>query len=151
MEVHQVDMDQLRVVGLKHSGPYHNIGQVFERLHAFQISQHVERAPLVAIYYDDPHHVPEENLRSLAGVIVQSSAAISAADLVEENIPAGRYAMTSFVGHYSGLPKAWEDFYGAIFSQGMKTKADLCYERYINTPADVPANELITELYAPLQ
>ncbi len=150
MEICVVEMEELRVLGLEHVGPYYKIGEAFERLHGFQLSAHVENAPLVAIYYDDPHNVPEHNLRSLAGVIVQPTAQISIPDLTEEKIPGGRYAMTSFSGPYSGLPNAWEDFYGSIFSQGHKTKPDLCYERYINTMGEVPPEQLITELYAPL-
>lgn len=150
MEISVVEMEELRVLGLEHVGPYSKIGEAFERLHHFQLSAHVENAPLVAIYYDDPHNVPEHNLRSLAGVILPPSSQVNIPDLTDETIPAGRYAMASFLGAYSGLPKAWEEFYGSIFSQAHKTKPDMCYERYINTPGEVPPDQLITELFAPL-
>ena len=150
MEIHTVDVEPMRVLGLEHHGAYQNIGRTFGLLYAHQDSLGDRHAPLVAIYYDDPHQVPEEKLRAVAGVVAKSDVKTKDDEITEAQIPGGKYAMTSFVGDYSKLGKAWEEFYGSIFGSGLKTKADLCFERYINTPADTAPNELITELYAPL-
>jgi len=150
MEIHSVEIEPLQVIGLTHTGSYTAIGQKFEQLSKLQGESELKSAPLVAIYYDDPHQVPEENLRSFAGVIVHQGNEHNDSAMQQASIPGGKYAMASYTEPYSGLPKAWEDFYGSIFGSGLKTKADLCFERYINTPADVQPSELITELYAPL-
>jgi AraC family transcriptional regulator len=150
MEIHTVEIEPLHVRGLEHKGPYQSIGQTFDRLSEHQDSLGPKSAPLVAIYYDDPHEIPAENLRAVAGVIVQGESKTEDQEVKDVKIPGGRYAMASFVGDYSKLGKAWEEFYGSVFGSGLKTKADLCFERYINTPADTAPTELITELYAPL-
>jgi AraC family transcriptional regulator len=150
MEIKTVDKPQMRVIGLPHQGAYSKIGETFGELHKFESQIGNAGKGLVAIYFDDPHKVPEENLRSLAGVIVSDDVDLDVPDLEVATIPAGRYAMTEIDGDYSKLPAAWEGFYGKIFADGLKTKADLCYEKYLNTPMDVSPDKLETELYAPL-
>jgi len=150
MEIHTVDIEPMHVRGLDHKGAYQDIGQTFSKLHEHQDELGPKSAPLVAIYYDDPHKVPAEKLRAVAGVIVQDSESKIDEPLKDVEIPGGKYAMTSVVGPYSKLGKSWEEFYGSIFGKGMKTKAELCFERYINTMEDTSPEDLITELYAPL-
>jgi AraC family transcriptional regulator len=150
MEINVVEIEELRVAGLPHHGAYGKIGPSFMKLHDLVKESEIQAAPLVGIYYDDPHSVPEDKLRSVAGIIVQQDANVPAG-LEETNIPGGKYAMASIVGPYSKLPKAWEDFYiQGIGPAGLKTKADLCFERYLNTPGEAKEEDLITELYAPL-
>ena len=150
MEIHTVDIEPMKVAGLSHKGSYSEIGRKFEELSKWQDHTELKNAPLVALYYDDPHNVPEKDLRSFAGVVMSADYDLKDRSVEQATVPGGKYAMTSFTGQYSKLPKAWEEFYGNIFGKGMKTKADLCFERYINLPGEVPPDELITELYAPL-
>jgi AraC family transcriptional regulator len=151
MEINVVDLEPLRVAALSHKGAFSQIGGVFNRLHGLLQEDHLESAPLVAIYLDDPHQVSEDLLRSFAGAILRKDAELPAGT-ESVTIPGGRYAMASFVGDYSNLPKAWEDFYvKGVGPSGLKTKADLCFERYINTPMDTKPENLITELYAPIE
>jgi AraC family transcriptional regulator len=151
MEIHVVDLEPMRLAAVSHRGDYGKIGEAFGLLDVWAKQQRLEHAPLVAVYYDDPHSVSEPELRSEAGVIVHGDTEISGEGVHEVQVPGGRYAMGTYVGDYSGLPKAWEDFYvTGIMKAGLKTKPDACFERYVMTTADVAPEELITELYAPL-
>jgi AraC family transcriptional regulator len=150
MEVHAVEVEPMRVLGLEHHGAYNLIGQTFGRLQDHLDFLEDRDARLVAIYFDDPHVVPEDKLRSVAGVVVPSETAKKDEEIKEVEVPGGKYAMASVVGDYSKLGKAWEEFFGSIFARGLKTKADPCFERYLNTPEETAAENLITELYAPL-
>ena len=151
MEIHIVDLEPMRLAAVPHRGDYGKIGDAFGLLDVWAKQQRLEHAPLVAVYYDDPHNVAEAELRSEAGVIVHGGTEILGEGVHEVHVPGGKYAMGSYVGDYSGLPKAWEDFYiNGVMRSGLKTKPDACFERYVTTPADAPAGELITELYAPL-
>jgi len=147
MDVQVVEKEKMQVAGLSHRGAYNGIGEKFAQLQDLAPAPE-KRMGTVALYYDDPHSTPEEDLRSLAGIIVSDGEKI--AGLENAEIPAGKYAMATFIGDYIELPKAWEEFYGAIFAQGLKTKADLCFEQYRNMPGEVPDDQLKTELYAPL-
>jgi AraC family transcriptional regulator len=151
MEVNVVELEPMRLAAISHRGSYQSISKAFGELNGWQESNGLLHGPLVAVYYDDPHQVPEADLRSEAGVVIHGDAPISGDRVHEVKIPGGRYAMASYRGDYSGLPKAWEEFYmqGTI-PAGLKTKADACFERYINTPMDSAPEDLITELYAPL-
>lgn len=151
MEVNVVELEPMRLAAVSHRGSYQSVGEAFGRLNAWQMAKGLEHGPLVAVYYDDPHQVAENDLRSDAGVVVHGDQPIEGDGVKEIRIPGGRYAMASYVGDYSGLGKAWEDFYlNGTIPAGLKTKPDVCFERYLNTPMDTPPSELITELYAPL-
>ena len=151
VEVNVVELEPMRLAAVSHRGSYQKIGEAFGRLHAWQQNNHLESGPLVAVYYDDPHNTPEADLKADAGVVVRGEGPIEGEEVHEVKIAGGRYAMASYVGDYEGLGKAWEDFYvTGIGAAGLKTKPDACFERYLNTPIEVPPEELITELYAPL-
>lgn len=151
MEVHVVELEPMRLAAISHRGSYQSIGEAFGLLNGWQESSGYRHGPLVAVYYDDPHQVPEQELRSEAGVVIHGDVAVEGEGVHEVKIPGGRYAMASYRGDYSGLAKAWEEFYlQGTLPAGLKTKPDACFERYINTPMDSAPEDLITELYAPL-
>ena len=149
MEIEVVDVEAATVVGIPHKGDYQKIGEKFQELHKWQTANASDLSgSLVAIYYDDPHHVAPEQLRSFAGMIIDGS--VAGGGVEEIQIPGGKYAKATFIGDYSKLGGAWEEFFGSIFGGGLKTKAELCFEKYFNTPMDTAPEQLKTELYAPL-
>lgn len=152
MEIHLVDQEPLRLVAMPHQGAYTNIGQTFVRLHEWLEQHGLEDAPKIAIYYDDPNNTPEAELRSEACAVLRPDDKVSGVEVKESTIPGGRYAMASFVGPYSALAGAWYRFYTeAIPKAGLSTKADLCFERYIEMPSEDSPDQPITELYAPIK
>jgi AraC family transcriptional regulator len=146
-------MPELRLGTIRHIGPYNQIPQAFERL-----GEVVNQTPLVhpgaaliAIWHDDPDAVPQDQLRSDAALVVEESAVLPP-ELVEQRIPAGRYARTTHIGPYELLGDVWARFMGEwLPASGLALRPTVSYELYRNTPAQVPREELRTELYLPLQ
>ncbi|MBZ0202182.1 MAG: GyrI-like domain-containing protein [Ignavibacteria bacterium] len=63
----------------------------------------------------------------------------------------GKAAKAVFIGNYTGLGKAWEDFMMWIEDNGHKTKMP-CFELYITDPrVEKDSSKWITELYFPLK
>ncbi|MEA2553659.1 MAG: AraC family transcriptional regulator [Fimbriimonadaceae bacterium] len=152
MQVRAVEIDAIPVVATAHQGAYTRIGETFEKLGEALKEQGLPGGSLIAIYYDDPHSTPEENLRSYACAVVHGNTDVSASGLIRMEIPGGRYATATATGPYSNLPKAWEDFFiEGIGKSGLKTKPDLCFEKYLNTMGEVAPDALVTELYAPIE
>ena len=151
MNVRLVDREPVRVAYLRHTGPYGPALGVFwmTAVAPWMQTNHLMGRDRFGISLDDPAVTKPAQCRYDACVASPEGEVLSG-DPGRKVIPGGKYAMTSVVGDYAKLGKAWEDFYGSIFGSGLKTKADLCFERYINTPADTVPDELITELYAPL-
>ena len=69
----------------------------------------------------------------------------------ENLLPAGQYACTMHEGGYDRIGDTWARFMGQWLPQSGHRLADSpSFERYLNTPMDVPVDQLRTELYIPL-
>jgi AraC family transcriptional regulator len=152
MNVAIKEMPELRVATVRHIGPYNQIPKAFERLGAVAGPAGLIRqyGTMIAIYHDDPETTPLDRLRSDAALIVAEDARLPEG-LVEQHIPAGRYAMTVYVGPYEQLGDMWARLLGEwVPASGNRIGDGVSYEIYRNTPADTPKQELRTELYVPL-
>jgi AraC family transcriptional regulator len=107
-------------------------------------------AALVGLYYDDPETTPPADLRADAGIVVPGSVPMPAG-LTERTLPAGRYARTMHRGAYEQLGDTWGRLLGEwLPASGHRLGATPSFELYRNTPMNVPTEELVTEIYAPL-
>jgi AraC family transcriptional regulator len=152
MDVEIKNMPDLRVGAVRHIGPYNQIPKAFERLGAIAgpagLLQHA--SSMIAIYHDDPESTPQDQLRSDAALVVPAGIRLPDG-LVEQHIAGGRYARTVHVGPYEQLGDVWARLLGEwIPASGNRIGDGVSYEIYANTPAQVPTNELRTELYVPL-
>jgi AraC family transcriptional regulator len=152
MDVEIKDMPELRVATVRHVGPYNQIPKAFERLGAVAgpagLLQHSNA--MIAIYHDDPESTPQDQLRSDAALVIPDGVALPEG-LVEQHIAAGRYAKTVHLGPYEQLGDAWARFLGEwVPASGNRIGDGVSFEIYKNTPAEVPKQELRTELYVPL-
>lgn len=153
MDVQITRTTPLRVAATTHVGPYDAIGDAFGRVGELAgragLFAHPE-ARMVAIYHDDPESTPAEQLRSAAAVIVPEGVAIPDG-LHELVLPGGDYARTTHVGPYTGLGAAWAEFMGQWLPRsGRSVRDGDCYEMYLNSPMDTPADQLRTELFVAL-
>jgi AraC family transcriptional regulator len=150
MTVEIKDMPELRVGAIRHVGPYNQIPQAFERLGAIAGPARLTDKPggmMLAIYHDDPDSTPIEELRSDAGIVVPPDVPLPKG-LTEQRIPPGRYARTEHVGPYERLGDAWARFMGEwLPSSGHRIGKGPSFEVYRNTPAQVPKEQLLTDLY----
>jgi AraC family transcriptional regulator len=152
MQVDIKNMPELRVATLRHVGPYNRISEAFGRLGeiAGPAGLFGPDAMMLAIYHDDPEITKEQDLRSDAALTVSPEARVPEG-LVEQRIPAGRYACTTHLGPYEQLADTWERFMGEWLPRsGNRFGEGVSYEVYRNTPGDVPKEELRTEIYIPL-
>ena len=152
MNVEIKNMPELRVATVRHVGPYNQIPKAFERLGAIAgpAGLIAQSSAMIAIYHDDPESTPQEQLRSDAALAVPEDITLPEG-LVEQHIAGGRYAKTIHVGPYEQLGDTWARFLGEwVPASGNRIGDGVSYEIYQNTPAQVPVQELRTELYVPL-
>ena len=145
MDVTIVDQPELRVAGIRHIGPYMEIGREFGRLGSFLKGPPPQGAQMIAIYHDDPDVTPADELRSDAGVTLPGHSHV-ATGLIEHQIPAGTYARTIHKGGYEGLPATWNSLKAWAKAKGHKTRQP-GYEVYVNNPMTTAKEELLTEVY----
>jgi AraC family transcriptional regulator len=152
MKVEIEQLPSLRVATVRHTGPYHQINEAFARLDALAGDGGLigPEAALLAIYHDDPETTPASELRADAALVISARARLPRG-LGELRLPAGRYARARHQGSYRLLGDAWARLMGEwLPSSGHRVGGGAAYERYLNTPADVPEQELVTDLYLPL-
>jgi AraC family transcriptional regulator len=148
-----IAMPELRVATVSHQGPYDKISNAFARLGevADRAGLFGPSATMLAIYHDDPGATPPAELRSEAGITIPPGARVPEG-LNERRIPAGQYARTVHVGPYEQLPSVWPRLMTeGLPATGHRLRAGPNFEIYRNTPDEVPTEELVTELYVPVE
>jgi len=150
MNIDITNMPAMRVAGLRHTGPYNQIGQAFGRMGSIAGPAGLFQQPGavgIAIYHDNPRNPSPDKLRSDAGVVIPKDAKIPAG-LSEQNVPAGRFAHLRHVGPYEGLPGAWSALMDQwLPASGNKLGDGTSYEIYRNDMSTTPKDQLITDLY----
>lgn len=145
--------DTTRLVGLTHTGAYNQISKAYGEVSAVMSARNLWRHArgMAAVYFDDPSQVPEAELRSFAGVVVDTGFDLP--DALEEHLqPEGRYAQMLVEGPYTQLPEAYAEFYGPWLSQSGEVPRDApSFEVYLNDPTDTKPEDLKTLICMPLQ
>ncbi|MDN0083565.1 GyrI-like domain-containing protein [Crenobacter sp. SG2305] len=141
----------ISLVCCPHRGPYRQIGQAFDALDSWTSGQAFEPARVFALYYDDPSATPPEALHSAAGVVLPADTPLGEG-LERAEIPSGRYAVLLHKGPYPALEVSYRWLFEQWLPNSGETQIDApCIEEYLNTLHDVAPQELLTEIWVPLQ
>lgn len=147
-------LPQRALWGMPHTGPYLEIGSKFEQVGALFASRDLWSSArgMAGLYFDDPGSTPEQELRSFAGMLVGPEAGKPDKPLEARELSAGKYAVLTFKGPYSGLREAYEYLYGAWLPQsGEEPRDEPASECYLNDPSNTAPEELLTEICLPLK
>jgi AraC family transcriptional regulator len=105
----------------------------------------------VGISHDDPEVTPPAKLRYDACLAVDEEFA-PRTDIGVQIVEGGDYAMTTHTGPYNQLGRTYAEFLGQWMPHsGHELRNAPCLEVYLNDPGSTPAEELLTDIYAPLQ
>ena len=146
MDVTIVNQPDLRIAGIRHIGPYQEIGREFGRLGGLLKGPPPAGSQMIALYHDDPEVTPSDKLRSDAALSLPGKAP-SPSGLIEQHIPAGRYAKAIHKGGYEGLPAAWAALKNEWLPKSGHQMGHPSYEIYLNNPMTTEKAELLTEIY----
>ncbi len=151
MDVRVETLPVKRLACLRHIGPFNQIGSSLGRLVGWAGPAGVFRPDtwVLALFHDDPLKVPEDQLRSDAGISVPAGFEPSGfPDISMCEIGGGLYAVATYKGSYEGLPAAWQEFMTELRKLGHRSRPEPCFEVYRNH--EVPPEELLTDLYEPI-
>jgi AraC family transcriptional regulator len=146
MDVTIVNQPDLRIAGIRHIGPYQEIGREFGRLGGLLKGPPPAGSQMIALYHDDPEVTPSDKLRSDAALSLPGKAP-SPLGLIEQHIPAGRYAKAIHKGGYEELPAAWAALKNEWLPKSGHKMGHPSYEIYLNNPMTTEKAELLTEIY----
>lgn len=149
------DVPARNVIYIRLFGDYkmNDYGGTWMRLFQF-IQEHQlpmgEVMPL-CIYHDDPKVTPAEKLRTDVCMVMPEAVAPKG-DVGFKQIPAGRYAIFLYKGSYEHLQAVYDTIYGKYIPEMECTLRDEpSAERYMNNPATTAPEELLTEIYIPVE
>lgn len=152
-EVKIIEQEPMRLIGLEHRGDYMHVGRAFAKVFAANITHSKSSAEQigVGVYFDDPASFEDlSRLTSFAGVVVAENTAVPNG-FTEYNIAASRCAVATYTGPHASLelPYLWM-FGNWLPASGLELDNQPAYEMYLNNPADVAPEELLTRICIPV-
>jgi AraC family transcriptional regulator len=147
------NVPERRVAFVRHVGPYLECGAAFQRLGIWAGPRGLmgPQTLMLGIGHDDPDITPADKLRYDACMVVGSSFQPEG-EIGVQTIPGGDHAILTFKGPYTGLGEAYRWLYaGWLPTSGREPNANPAYEVYLNTPMNARPEDLLTEIYLPLQ
>lgn len=143
----------LRLAALEHRGAFGAIGTTFDRLSAWAAARGLigPGTRFLGLYHDDPHSVPEKDLRSDACLTVPEG--VEGSDGVRIlDLPPSRVAVLVFKGPYAELEAAYTWLYREWLPNSGEEPADQpVREDYLNDPRTLPPAEWLTAVLMPLR
>lgn len=105
----------------------------------------------LCVYHGDPKVTESDKLMADVCLIVSKSVTPKGEIGVKE-IPGGKYVVFHYVGSYNNLPAVYDTIYGKwIPEDGYRIGESSGYEKYLNSPSDTKPEELISEIFIPIE
>jgi AraC family transcriptional regulator len=150
MNVQIVNQPYLRIAGIRHIGPYHEIGRAFGSLGGMLKGPPPAGSQMIALFHDDPAVTPSDKLRSDAALTLAANTP-TPNGLIEQRVPGGRYAKAIHKGGYEGLPATWDALKKEWLPTSGHKMGGPSYEVYVNNPMTAAKEDLLTEIYLRLE
>lgn len=105
----------------------------------------------LAVYHDSPEITAEENLKCDVCLRVCKPAEPHG-DIGVQTIGGGRFACFTYTGEYHKIGGAYDKIYGELLAKnGLQTRGNYCYEKYVSDPRRTAPEKLKTEIYIPIE
>lgn len=153
MEVRLEKRKPLRVAFVRHIGPYQECGSAWEKLCTFAAQKGLFGPDTlrIGIGHDNPDETPAEKLRYDACLTVNDQLQATGEIGVQE-LAGGEYAVVIHRGSYATLADAYRWMFREwLPKNGRRLRSAPCFEIYVSDPANTPTEEIITEIYFPLE
>lgn len=105
----------------------------------------------ICIYHDDPKVTEPEKLQTDVCLTLNSTAKPQG-EIGVKSIEGGRYAIFSYQGSYANLGSVYNMIYGQYLpANGYRLGRTPGFEKYLNNPSDTDPENLLTEIYIPIE
>jgi AraC family transcriptional regulator len=146
------ELAPMRLVFLRHVGPYDQVGTTWGRLMTWVGMRGLfgPNMKLLGIVYDDPDVTPPDKVRYEAAVTVSGLVQPEGEFGVVE-FPAGSYGVVTHKGPYEELGKTYQKIYGGWLPRsGYRLRDSPAFEQYLNSPQNTKPEDLVTLIHVPL-
>lgn len=142
----------LRVAFMRHTGPYHECGAVWDRFCTLLGKEGLlgPGAQFIGVSHDDPEVTPADKLRYDACVSVDDAFA-PFGEVGVQVIPGGEYAVMTHQGPYERLNEAYAKLMGQWLPRSGRALGNSpCFEVYLNSPESTEPADRLTDIHVPL-
>lgn len=154
MDVRIEQMPAMRVVFVRGVGPYKEVARAaWERVCAWAGPRGLlgPKSLFLGICHDDPEVTPPDKIRYDAAIVVDRPVQPEG-DVGVQEIPAGAHAVTTHRGPYEKLHESWSALCGQWLPRsGHAMRNAPSFEIYRNDPNRTPPEQLVTDLYVPIE
>lgn len=155
IEAEVKELPACQIAYLRLSGAYMNLDYcgAWQKLWGFVKEQNLfsEGIEHICIYHNDPKVTEPDKLRTDVCLILPKPAE-PRGEIGVRQLPGGKYAVYRYQGSYEHLKSVYDTVYSHLLPEGGYKPADSPgYEKYLNNPANTAPEELMTEIYVPVE
>ena len=146
------ELPAIKIVFLRHTGPYAQVGATWGRLMSWAGMRGLlgAHSRTIGLVHDDPDVTPADKVRYDAAVVVTRPVEAEGEFGVTE-IPGGKYAVFTHRGPYETLGKTYQRFFGGWLPKSGRELGDAeAFEEYLNSPMNAKPEDLVTRIHVPL-
>ena len=146
-------LEPIRVAFMRHVGPYSTVGATWDKFVPYlgKEGRLSGDTRFIGICHDDPAVTPADKIRYDACVSVDGTFE-PVGDIGVQVLAGGDYAMTTHFGPYPKLGDTYAQLLGQWLPRsGRELRSTPCFEIYLNDPQSTDPEELLTDIYAPLE
>jgi len=152
-EITVVDVEPQLVIGMRKRGPYPEIGNMIKELFEFAMGRNIQlMGPPMFVCHETPEGAIKANEEGNADIEVVIPVAEKIEDTDEVKcyaLPGGKMAKTVHKGPYEDCGLTYEKLFLWLGENG-KEIVGPTREAYLNDPHEVPPEDILTEIYAPI-
>jgi len=153
MNVQIKDVKQRRAAFVRHVGPYNGVGAAWEKV-CMELGKEGllgGDVQCVGVCYDDPDITPPDKIRYDACITVDEKF-VPTGDIGVQTLPGCQCAVITHFGPYETLSKTYAQIFGQWLPRsGRKLSGMPSFEVYLNAPDNTAPEDLITDIYVPLE
>ncbi len=142
-----------KVIYVQAIGDYNNVGPSWEKLCSWAGRKGLfgKSNEFIGVSHDDPNITETEKLRYDACLTINQDIKPEG-EIGVKTIEGGKYAVFIHKGPYRNLHLTYDQIYKDWLAESKSQVKDLpCFEKYLNDPERTRAEELLTEIYIPIQ
>jgi AraC family transcriptional regulator len=143
----------MRVAFMRHIGPYHEVGTTWDRFMMLMGKDGWlgSGSQFIGLCHDDPAVTPPDKVRYDACATVDAKFRAQG-EIGVQVIAGGDYAVTTHFGPYTNLGSSFAKLLGQCLPRsGRFLRSVPCLEMYLNSPESTEPEDLVTDIYAPLE
>ncbi len=147
------NIDPIKVAYIRHTGAYNEVGKVWERLIKFAYKKNLVffKIKTIGIVHDSPEITGEQHIRYDACIAVRKEIKPES-EIGYKVINGGKYAVFKYKGAYQKLGEAYDYIYAHWLPNSTFQLADEpAFEMYLNSPYKEKPENLLTDIYIPIQ